>query len=195
MKSFFLIATTLLSTSVLAQSSAASGGQGGGQVLPTCAQPCALKAIQNSKCGSTDPACVCKTPGFAEAYVSCVNSGCNPTDAAAAISAGIQLCTAAGVTIGSVSGLPSATAAGSASTYQPPAPPSSAPVVPPPPVVPSQPAPAPPATPTAPAPAPVPATPSPVVPTAGAGMLSAHGAGVVSMGLAWLSIMFFVFLV
>ncbi|KAM0546232.1 hypothetical protein ACHAPJ_011018 [Fusarium lateritium] len=192
MKSFFLIATTLLSTSVLAQSSAASGGQGGGQVLPTCAQPCALKAIQNSKCGSTDPACVCKTPGFAEAYVSCVNSGCNPTDAAAAISAGIQLCTAAGVTIGSVSGLPSATAAGSASTYQPPAPPSSAPVVPPPPVVPSQP---PAATPTAPAPAPVPATPSPVVPTAGAGMLSAYGAGMVSIGLAWLSMMFMVFLV
>ncbi|CCT74469.1 uncharacterized protein FFUJ_10524 [Fusarium fujikuroi IMI 58289] len=172
MKSFFLFTTALLSSSVLAQSTSQAGGQGGGgSVLPECAQPCALKAIQDSKCGSEDPGCVCKAPGFAESYVSCVGTSCRPRDAAAAISAGIRLCQAAGVTITAV---PSATAESKA-----PGPTSVAPVVPAPPVVPTAP---PVVTPTA--PAPIPATP---VPTAGANSLST---GVAAIGMAWASMMF-----
>ncbi|KAF4500784.1 hypothetical protein FAGAP_3066 [Fusarium agapanthi] len=163
MKSFFLFTTALLSSSVLAQ--------GGGGVLPKCAQPCALKAIQDSKCGSEDPSCVCKAPGFTESYLSCVSTSCSPREAAAAVSAGIRLCQAAGVTITAVAG---ATAESKA-----PGPTSAAPVVPAPPVVPTGP---PVATPTA--PAPIPATP---VPTAGANSLST---GVVAIGMAWASMMF-----
>ncbi|KAF5595175.1 uncharacterized protein FSUBG_9232 [Fusarium subglutinans] len=172
MKSFFLITTALLSSSVLAQSTSQAGGQGdGGGVLPECARPCALKAIQDSKCGSEDPGCVCKAPGFAESYLSCVGTSCRPREAADAISAGIQLCQAAGVTITAV---PSATAKSKA-----PGPTSAAPAVPAPPVVPTAP---PVVTPTT--PAPIPATP---VPTAGANSLST---GVAAIGMAWAPMMF-----
>ncbi|KAL9562183.1 hypothetical protein ACKAV7_013727 [Fusarium commune] len=171
MKSFLLFTTALLSSSVLAQSTPQAGGQAGGSVLPGCAQPCALKAIQDSKCGSEDPGCVCKAPGFAESYVSCVNTSCSPGDAAAAIAASIRLCQAAGVTITAV---PSATA-----ESQSPGSTSVAPVVPVPPVVPTAP---PAATPTA--PAPIPATP---VPTAGANSLDT---GVAAIVMAWASMMF-----
>ncbi|KAF4338084.1 hypothetical protein FBEOM_7983 [Fusarium beomiforme] len=171
MKSVIFFATTLLSSSVLAQSTPAAGGQGGGSVLPACAQPCALKAIEASKCGSEDPACVCKAPGFAEAYVNCVDLSCSPREAATAIAAGIRLCQAAGVTItGAPSPTTESTSPESASVK---------PVVPVPPVVPTE---HPVATPTA--PAPIPATP---VPTAGANSL---GVGAASLGLAWGSIMF-----
>ncbi|KAF5670158.1 hypothetical protein FCIRC_9066 [Fusarium circinatum] len=170
MKSFFLFTTALLSSSVLAQSTSQAGGQGGGGgVLPECARPCALKAIQDSKCGSEDPGCVCKAPGFAESYLSCVGTSCRPREAADAISAGIQLCQAAGVTITAV-----ATAKSKA-----PGPTSAAPVVPAPPVVPTAP---PVVTPTV--PAPIPATP---VPTAGANSL---GTGIAAIGMAWASMMF-----
>ncbi|KAF4436646.1 hypothetical protein FACUT_6241 [Fusarium acutatum] len=174
MKSFFFT-TVLLSSSVLAQSTPQAGGQGGGggSVLPKCAQPCALKAIQDSKCASEDPGCVCKAPGFAESYVSCVGTSCSPREAAAAVSAGIRLCQAAGVTI---TGVPSATAE---SKSEAPGPTSAAPVVPVPPVVPTAP---PVATPTA--PAPIPSTP---VPTAGANSLNT---GVAAIGMAWASMMF-----
>ncbi|PNP56934.1 hypothetical protein FNYG_15308 [Fusarium nygamai] len=179
MKSFFLLATALLSSSVLAQTTAQSGEESGGQggsVLPQCAQPCALKAIQDSKCGSEDPVCVCKTPGFAQSYVGCVDTSCSASDAAAAISAGLRLCEAAGGSIGSASGLPSATAVESGSVAS-----ATAPVVPPP-VVPNQ---TPVATPTAPTPVP----PAPV-PTAGANSISG---GFASIGLAWGCMMFLFF--
>ncbi|EWG49319.1 hypothetical protein FVEG_08884 [Fusarium verticillioides 7600] len=174
MKSFFLFTTALLSSSVLAQSTSQAGGRGGGGgVLPECAQQCALKAIKDSKCGSEDPSCVCKAPGFTESYVSCVGSSCGPREAAAAISAGIRLCEAAGVTITAV---PSATAESKSKGHGPT---SAAPVVPAPPVVPTVP---PVVTPTA--PAPLPATP---VPTAGANSLNT---GVAAIGMAWASMMF-----
>ncbi|KAF5688341.1 hypothetical protein FDENT_4918 [Fusarium denticulatum] len=175
MKSFFLFTTALLSSSVLAQSTSQAGGQGGGGggVLPECAQQCALKAIQDSKCGSEDPGCVCKAPGFAESYVSCVGTRCSPREAAAAISAGIRLCEAAGVTITAV---PSATAESKSKAHGPT---SAATVVPAPPVVPTAP---PVVTPTA--PAPIPTTP---VPTAGANSLNT---GVAAIGMAWASMMF-----
>ncbi|KAF9774662.1 hypothetical protein IL306_007311 [Fusarium sp. DS 682] len=171
MKSFILLATTLLTSSAMAQSTSQTGGQGGGGVLPECAKPCAMRAIEASNCGSEDPSCVCKAPGFAEAYVSCVESSCNPREAAAAIAAGLRLCQAAGVTI---TGAPSATAEPKSH-----GPTSAKPVIPSPPVVPTE---RPVATPTA--PAPIPATP---VPTAGANSL---GIGAASVGLAWGSIMF-----
>ncbi|KAL5610849.1 hypothetical protein FOBRF1_006966 [Fusarium oxysporum] len=180
MKSLFLLATALLSPSVLAQATAQSGGESGGQgssVLPQCAQPCALKAIQDSKCGFEDPVCACKAPGFAQSYVGCVDTSCSASDAAAAIPAGLRLCEAAGGSIGPASGLPSATAVQSGSVAS-----ATAPIVPPP-VVPTQP---PVATPTA--PTPVPPTP---VPTAGANSISA---GLASIGLAWGWMMFLFFL-
>ncbi|KAF4958353.1 hypothetical protein FGADI_2519 [Fusarium gaditjirri] len=162
MKSFFLFTTALLSSTVLAQSQ--------GSVLPECAKPCALNAINDSKCGQ-NPGCVCKVPGFAEAYISCVNARCRPRNAADAIAAGVRLCEAAGVTITAVA---SATA-----ESQAPGSTSGAPVVPAPPVVPTAP---PVATPTA--PAPIPATP---VPTAGANSLNT---GVAAIGMVWASVTF-----
>ncbi|EXA30673.1 hypothetical protein FOVG_17970 [Fusarium oxysporum f. sp. pisi HDV247] len=167
MKSFFLLATALLSSSVLAQTIAKSGGESGrqdGSVLPQCA------------CGSEDPVCVCKTPGFAQSYVGCVDTSCSASDAAAAISAGLRLCEAAGGSIRSASGLPSATAVESGSVAS-----ATAPVVPPP-VVPTQ---TPVATPTAP-------TPVPLMPVLTAGANSISG-GLASIGLAWGSLMFLFF--
>ncbi|KAJ9419127.1 hypothetical protein FOXG_22371 [Fusarium oxysporum f. sp. lycopersici 4287] len=180
MKSFFLLVTALLSSSVLAQTTTQSGVESGGQggsVLPQCAQPCALKAIQDSKCGSEDPGCVCKAQRFAQSFVGCVDTSCSASDAAAAISAGLRPCEAAGVSTESASGLPSATTVESGAVAS-----ATAPIVPPP-VVPTQP---PVATPTAPAPV----SPTPV-PTAGANSISA---GLASIGLTWGWMLFLFFL-
>ncbi|KAF5659572.1 hypothetical protein FHETE_9356 [Fusarium heterosporum] len=195
MKSFFLIVTALLSTSVIAQS-------GGGSVLPQCAQQCALQAIKASGCGSIDPTCVCKNPSFATDFVKCANSNCSPEEAANAIKTGLQICSAAGISI-PTPGAPSASAGG-AST---PSGSASSPIVPPPVIpttpmtagssyvppiipVPPTPVPAPPVSST-PVPAPpAPTTPVPPVPTAGAGITNTFNAVLASIGLAWVSLMF-----
>ncbi|KAM0221399.1 hypothetical protein ACHAQD_005308 [Fusarium lateritium] len=205
MKSFSFVLTAFLSASALAQSM-------GGGVLPECA------SIQASNCQSADPSCVCKSPNFASDFIKCVSSNCSPAESAAAISTGLQLCAAAGVSIppmSGMSGMASTTARGSmpmpsapaSAPSAPPAPsapsapsaPVSAPVVPPPvrtkipsgPVMPSAPV----ATPTAAGPLPVPATPVPATPvaTAGAGTPVSQNASLASVGFAWISTVFVFF--
>ncbi|SPJ79070.1 uncharacterized protein FTOL_07461 [Fusarium torulosum] len=197
MKSFAFITATFLSASTLAQSM-------GGSVLPVCAQQCALEAIQASNCQSADPSCVCKSANFASDFVTCVRSNCSPAESAAAIATGLQLCAAAGVSISPMSGVPGMPSVSSGGPTSMPSAPVSAPSAPvsapvaPPPVIPSEPVvpPAPVATPTAAGPLPVPATPVPATPvaTAGAGTPISQNAGLASIGLAWVSTMFVVFL-
>ncbi|KAM0350658.1 hypothetical protein ACHAPU_003146 [Fusarium lateritium] len=195
MRSLFLVVATFLSTSVLAQT-------GGGSVLPECAQQCALQAIQASGCASIDPTCVCKNKSFAADFIKCANSNCSPSDAANAIKTGLQICSAAGISI-PTPGMPGA----SAGAAPMPSGSASAPIVPPPVVptapvtagssyvppiipVPATPVPAPPV-PATPVPAPpAPATPVPAVPTAGAGMANSFNAVLASIGLAWVSMTF-----
>ncbi|KAM5365182.1 hypothetical protein ACJZ2D_011169 [Fusarium nematophilum] len=164
MRTIFFV-TALLSTAARAQSA---------DVLPKCAassQTCALAAISRSGCAETDAMCVCKFPGFSDALSSCIINACSPEDAAAAIATGNQLCAAAGVTIPGPSAVPRAVSA-------------------PPDVDTVAATPAPPVVPTGSAEAPTAVATPPVVPTAGAGMLEWSAAGLASIGLSMVLVLF-----